>query len=180
LSSPTTAVMGNRIAAAGMLVAVIATFFTQDVQGGVPVIVAGMLVGGVAGFAGARMVKMTAMPQMVALFNGAGGGAAALVSILELMRGLAGSGVTAGETISSMLGLMIGAVSFSGSAVAFGKLQGLITPKAFKYSGQQIVTSVLFGGMVVLSLLLMASVAGWVAVPQLAVMAAVAGRALLF
>src|SRR5437660_843 len=86
LSSPTTAVQGNRIAAAGMLIAVIATFFAADVKGGVPIILAGIAVGGVAGFTGARMVKMTAMPQMVALFNGAGGGAAALVAILEFAR----------------------------------------------------------------------------------------------
>jgi len=184
LSGPKTAVNGNRIAAAGMLLAVAATFFDIEFQTygvtGLIVTAAGLLVGGSAGFYGARVVKMTAMPQMIALFNGAGGGAAALVSILELSRGLTGAGVMPGETISSMLGLMIGAVSFSGSAVAFGKLQGLITPKAFKYSGQQIVTSVLFGGMILLSLLLTASVAGWVAVPQLAVMAAVAGLALLF
>ena len=184
LSGPKTAVNGNRIAAAGMLLAVAATFFDIEFQAygttGLLVTAAGLLVGGSAGFYGARVVKMTAMPQMIALFNGAGGGAAALVSILELSRGLTGAGVTPGETISSMLGLMIGAVSFSGSAIAFGKLQGLITPKAFKYSGQQIVTSVLFGGMIVLSLLLTASVAGWVVVPQLAVMTGVAVLALLF
>ena len=184
LSGPKTAVNGNRIAAAGMLLAVAATFFDIEFQSygttGLVVTALGLVVGGSAGFYGARVVKMTAMPQMIALFNGAGGGAAALVSILELGRGLTGAGVTPGETISSMLGLMIGAVSFSGSAIAFGKLQGLITPKAFKYSGQQIVTSVLFGGMIVLSLLLTASVAGWVAAPQLAVMAAVAVLALLF
>src|SRR5438067_13899610 len=132
LSSPTTAVQGNRIAAAGMLIAVVATFFAQDAQGSVPLILAGMAVGGVAGFAGARVVKMTAMPQMVALFNGAGGGAAALVSILEVARtasptGAGGLGIATGAALSSMLGLMIGAVSFSGSAIAFGKLQGLIT-----------------------------------------------------
>jgi len=184
LSGPKTAVNGNRIAAAGMLLAVAATFFDVEFQSygvtGLLVTAAGLVVGGAAGFTGARLVKMTAMPQMVALFNGAGGGAAALVSILELTRGLAGSGVTAGETITSMLGLMIGAVSFSGSAVAFGKLQGLITPRAFKYGGQQIVTSVLFGGMILLSLLLTASAAGAVAVPQLLVMTGVAILALLF
>src|SRR5207247_614477 len=86
LSSPTTAVQGNRIAAGGMLIALIATFFAADVKGGVPLILAGIAVGGIAGFAGARMVKMTAMPQMVALFNGAGGGAAAVVAILEFAR----------------------------------------------------------------------------------------------
>src|SRR5438094_5353827 len=127
LSSPTTAVQGNRIAAAGMLVAVVATFFAREVQGGIPVILGGIAVGGGAGFYGARVVKMTAMPQMVALFNGAGGGAAALVSILELSRsvtpGLAsGNGVGVAEAVSSMLGLMIGGISFSGSAIAFGKL----------------------------------------------------------
>src|SRR5205807_7471416 len=120
-----------------MLIAVIATFFSQDVNGGLPVILAGILVGGAAGFYGARVVKMTAMPQMVALFNGAGGGAAALVSILEVARtasptGAGALGIATGAALSSMLGLMIGAVSFSGSAIAFGKLQGLITPRAFK------------------------------------------------
>ncbi|MDQ6858912.1 MAG: NAD(P)(+) transhydrogenase (Re/Si-specific) subunit beta [Chloroflexota bacterium] len=186
LSGPKTAVNGNRIAGAGMLLAVAATFFDIEFQSygttGLVVTAAGLLIGGAAGFVGARLVKMTAMPQMIALFNGAGGGAAALVSILELMRGLGhgGPGVTPGETISSMLGLMIGAVSFSGSAVAFGKLQSLITPKAFKYGGQQIVTSVLFGGMILLSLLLAASVAGMITVPQFLVIAAVAILSLLF
>src|SRR3989454_3762737 len=140
LSSPTTAVQGNRIAAAGMLIAVIATFFAADVKGGVPLILVGIAVGGVAGFAGARMVKMTAMPQMVALFNGAGGGAAALVAILEFSRQRELGVLEFGASLATLLALIIGAVSFSGSAVAFGKLQGLITPKAFRYSGQQLVT----------------------------------------
>src|SRR5207237_5539354 len=98
LSGPKTAVNGNRIAAAGMLLAVAATFFDLGFQSygvtGLLVTAAGLVVGGVAGFTGARLVKMTAMPQMVALFNGAGGGAAALVSILDLIRGLAGSADT--------------------------------------------------------------------------------------
>src|SRR5438552_2994503 len=99
------------------------------------VIVGAMLV------AGARVVKMTAMPQMVALFNGAGGGAAALVSILEFSRELdSGRMPDFGVTVATLLGLVIGAVSFSGSAVAFGKLQGIVSPKAFRYSGQQFVT----------------------------------------
>jgi NAD(P) transhydrogenase subunit beta len=184
LSGPKTAVNGNRIAAAGMLLAVAATLFDAEFKSygttGLIITVAGLIVGGTAGFVGARLVKMTAMPQMVALFNGAGGGSAALVSILELLRGLSGAGVTIGEAASSMLGLMIGAVSFSGSAIAFGKLQGLITPRSFKYAGQQIVTSLLFGGMILLAVLLVASVAGLVVVPQLAVMTGVAVLALLF
>ena len=89
LSSPTTAVLGNRVAATGMVIAVIATFFDRQV-GSLPVVLAGIAVGGVAGFVGARVVRMTAMPQMVALFNGAGGGAAALVSSLEFLRATGG------------------------------------------------------------------------------------------
>ena len=184
LSGPKTAVSGNRIAAAGMLLAVAATFFDIEFQSygttGLIVTFAGIIVGGAAGFTGARLVKMTAMPQMVALFNGAGGGSAALVSLLELLRHPGSDGISAGGAASSMLGLIIGAVSFSGSAIAFGKLQGLITPRSFKYAGQQIVTSILFGGMLLLATLLVASVAGLVAIPQLAVVAGVAALALLF
>src|SRR5438034_11491716 len=158
LSSPTTAVLGNRIAATGMLAAVIATFFAADVQGGIPVILAGIAVGGIAGFVGARVVKMTAMPQMVALFNGAGGGAAALVSILEFSRELdSGRMPDFGVTVATLLGLVIGAVSFSGSAIAFGKLQGIVSPKAFRYTGQQFVTGGLAAAIVLLALLLVAS-----------------------
>src|SRR6267378_2994850 len=160
LSSPTTAVQGNRIAAAGMLIAVIATFFAADVKGGVPVILAGIAVGGVAGFAGARVVKMTAMPQMVALFNGAGGGAAALVAILEFARQREVGVLEVGATVATLLALIIGAVSFSGSAIAFGKLQGIITPKAFRYSGQQLVTGGIAAATVLLSLILLADVSG--------------------
>jgi NAD(P) transhydrogenase subunit beta len=182
LSSPTTAVMGNRIAAAGMLVAVIATFFSQDVQGGVPVIAVGMLVGGVAGFAGARMVKMTAMPQMVALFNGAGGGAAALVSILEFSRELgAGRGAPPfGATLATLLALVIGAVSFSGSAIAFGKLQGIVTPRAFRYAGQQIVTGALIVAIGVLALALLASSLGTTTVDPMVLIVGITTLALVF
>ena len=145
LSSPTTAVLGNRIAAAGMLIAVIATFFAHDVEpGSLPIILAGIAVGGIAGFAGARVVKMTAMPQMVALFNGAGGGAAALVALLEFARQqLFSDELDLGPTLATLLALVIGSVSFSGSAIAFGKLQGIVTPRAFRYPGQQVVTGLL-------------------------------------
>src|SRR5712692_242779 len=158
LASPTTAVQGNRIAATGMLIAVIATFFAADVKGGVPLILAGIAVGGVAGFAGARMVKMTAMPQMVALFNGAGGGAAALVAILEFARQRDLGVLEFGASLATLLALIIGAVSFSGSAIAFGKLQGLITPRAFRYAGQQLVTGGIAAATVLLSIGLLAGV----------------------
>ncbi|OLC57250.1 MAG: hypothetical protein AUH85_03865 [Chloroflexi bacterium 13_1_40CM_4_68_4] len=185
LSGPRTAVNGNRIAAAGMLLAVAVTFFDQTFRSygttGLLVTAAGMAVGGGAGFYGARVVKMTAMPQMVALFNGAGGGAAALVSILEYVRTIATSGIEPGPAVSSMLGLMIGAISFSGSAIAFGKLQGLVTPRAFKYGGQQIVTSVLFAGMVIAAaLLVVGSAFGVVVASPFVLIALVAVLALAF
>ena len=151
LSSPSTAVAGNRVAAAGMLLAVAATLLARGTLG-LPLVLVGMVAGAAAGLFGARAVKMTAMPQMVALFNGAGGGAAALVSTLE--AGRAAGGLGPGEALSVVLGLMIGAVSFSGSAIAFGKLQGFVTPKAFHYPAQQPVTAAVFGAMIVLSLLL--------------------------
>jgi NAD(P) transhydrogenase subunit beta len=180
LSSPTTAVMGNRIAAAGMLVAVIATFFARDV-GNLPVILAGIGIGGVGGFAGARMVKMTAMPQMVALFNGAGGGAAALVSILEFSRVLkSGHLPEFGATLATLLGLVIGAVSFSGSAIAFGKLQGIVTPRAFRYAGQQIVTAGLIGAIGLLSAALLASSLGAPNLDPLVTIVAITALALVF
>src|SRR3989441_500622 len=181
LSSPTTAVQGNRIAAAGMLIAVVATFFAQDAQGSVPLILAGMAVGGVAGFAGARVVKMTAMPQMVALFNGAGGGAAALVSILEFARQRDAGVLEFGPTLATLLALIIGAVSFSGSAIAFGKLQGIIRPKAFRYAGQQLVTGGIAAATVILSLVLLASAFfGATNVPGMLLIAAITLLALAF
>jgi len=181
LSSPTTAVQGNRIAATGMLIAVIATFFASDVKGGVPVILAGIAVGGVAGFAGARMVKMTAMPQMVALFNGAGGGAAALVAILEFARQRDAGVLEFGASLATLLALIIGAVSFSGSAVAFGKLQGLITPKAFRYAGQQLVTGGIAGATALLSLVLLAgAIAGSFAIEPMLLIAVITLLALVF
>ena len=181
LSSPTTAVLGNRIAATGMLVAVIATFFAADVQGGIPVILAGIAVGGIAGFVGARVVKMTAMPQMVALFNGAGGGAAALVAILEFSRQIDASALEFGATLATLLALIIGGVSFSGSAVAFGKLQGIITPKAFRYSGQQLVTGGIAAATALLSLVVLAgAVAGSVPVEPMLLIAIITLLALAF
>jgi len=166
LSGPTTAQMGNRVAAAGMLAAVIATFLEQQVAAAWVLVLPAIAIGTVIGFVGARQVPMTAMPQMVAIFNGAGGGAAALVSTLEYLRATGAGGASVGEVIAILLGLMIGAVSFSGSIIAFGKLQGLIDAKAFKYTGQQLVTGGLFAGMLLLALLLVADAAGILAAPK--------------
>ncbi len=180
LSGPTTAPLGNRIAATGMLLAVIATFLETQVASAWLLIVPAIAIGTAIGFVGARQVPMTAMPQMVAIFNGAGGGAAALVSVLEYEHALEAGTASAGEVVAIMLGLMIGAVSFSGSAIAFGKLQGLIDQRAFRYAGQQIVTGGLFAGMILGALALIADAAGVMNVPNELVLALVALLALAF
>ena len=180
LSGPTTAQMGNRIAAGGMLLAVIATFLERQVTDAWVLIVLAIAIGAAIGFVGARRVPMTAMPQMVAIFNGAGGGAAALVSVQEYLRATSAGAVGIGEVIAILLGLIIGGVSFSGSAVAFGKLQGLIDAKAFKYAGQQLVTGGLFALMALGALLLIADAAGWINVPNEIVLALIGVISLAF
>jgi proton-translocating NAD(P)+ transhydrogenase subunit beta len=189
LSGPTTAQMGNRVAAAGMLAAVIATFLEKQVAEAWILVLPAIAIGTVIGFVGARQVPMTAMPQMVAIFNGAGGGAAALVSMLEYLRAASAAllvledpqpRVPVGEVVAILLGLMIGAVSFSGSIVAFGKLQGLIDAKAFKYAGQQLVTGGLFAGMLLFALALVADAAGIVDAPNELALALVGLLALAF
>jgi NAD(P) transhydrogenase subunit beta len=146
LSSPKTARLGNLVAAAGMLLALIATLPLMHGRGGgsVPginlaLIVIGTLVGLVIGAFGAYRVKMTEMPQMVALFNGAGGGAAALVAAIEF----AGHASAGGTFVAAMLFAgLIGAVSFSGSIIAFAKLEGHFD-KPVTYPGQQFVNAAL-------------------------------------
>jgi len=127
LGSPRTAPAGNRIAAIGMLIAIVVTLLNQDIvrfEG----IIAGMAIGAAIGAVSARRVKMTAMPQMVAIFNGLGGGASALVAGAELMR-LVDQGLppSAFVSVPIVLGTLIGAVTLTGSLVAFAKLQGLVS-----------------------------------------------------
>ena len=150
MNSPATARNGNRLSAGGMTIAVIATLVglaTRD--GGLSgiawaIIVIGFLIGGGAGLQAARTVKMTAMPQLVSLFNAVGGGAAALVAIDDFIR-LNSNGVTApiDTTIFVVLGAVIGSVTFTGSLIAGGKLQGLIPGKPINVPGGRIVTIVI-------------------------------------
>ena len=150
LSHPDTARGGNRLAAIGMLIAVVATLFGEQIMTW-QWIVGGVLIGTVIGGFMARFVKMTAMPQMVGLFNGLGGLASGLVAAAEYLRysmGVAGtSDIPLDGSISIMLGTLIGGVTFSGSFVAFGKLQGIVTEKAVKYPGQQFLNAILFLGI---------------------------------
>ena len=153
LSSPATARRGNQLAIAGMVVAIIATFFTPSLQDeNLVLIIVGIIVGTAVGIFPARRVQMTAMPQMVAAFNGMGGVTAALVSVAEFShKDLVGRG----EGLSIILGTLIGAISFTGSAVAFLKLQELISGRPIVFPRQQVFNAALFGGIVLLGILIL-------------------------
>jgi H+-translocating NAD(P) transhydrogenase subunit beta len=148
LSHPATARRGNWIGAVGMLIAVGVTFAQSEIDS-VWEILVGMAVGGTFGAVAARRVRMTAMPQMVALFNGVGGGAAALISLAEFHNRAPDPGRLLGDiSVSIVLSALIGSISFAGSMVAFAKLQELIKGRPIVYPGQQIVNGLLFGALV--------------------------------
>jgi len=166
LSHPETARAGNLLAAFGMGVAIFATIFLYRDGQGAPLgnyswIFAGLAVGTIVGTLMAKRVQMTAMPEMVSLFNGMGGACAMLISIVEFDHlfhgassasvGVAGAG--AGILLIILLGLIIGTVSFSGSMIAWGKLNGSIRDKHFP--GGQYLNFVLIGSVIVLSVLLL-------------------------
>ncbi len=164
LSSPATARMGNRYAAAGMLLAIGASVWETNAIGWW-VILAGIVIGGAIGLFSALKVKMTAMPQMVALFNGAGGGAAALISTSEFFVAVFGRGSDALSLnllviVSLVVSAIIGAISFSGSIIAFLKLQEWMTGRPVTYKGQQAVNALLALVIVALALVIMATIGG--------------------
>jgi NAD(P) transhydrogenase subunit beta len=148
MNSPATARNGNLLSAGGMVVAIVATAIllvvrpADDGTGfngtGWAIIVIGILIGGGAGLYSARTVKMTAMPQLVSLFNAVGGGAAALIAIDDYLR------LTAAPSpqinVATVLDIVIGSITFSGSLIASGKLQGLIAGKPILIPGGRIVT----------------------------------------
>ncbi len=146
LSNPASARKGNLVAAAGMTIAIIGTIFLYEEDGqklgNYAWIFGGLLIGGIVGTLAAKKVKMTAMPEMVSLFNGMGGACAALISIVEfnhLLHEIESGGDTAihtGKILIIALGLIIGSVSFAGSMVAWGKLNGRV--KDFSFKGQNI------------------------------------------
>ncbi|MBE0647759.1 MAG: NAD(P)(+) transhydrogenase (Re/Si-specific) subunit beta [Bacteroidales bacterium] len=144
LSHPATARNGNLWAAGGMVLAIVFTilFHKKDGAhiGNIPWILAALLIGTVIGWMAAKKVKMTAMPQMVSLFNGMGGACAALISLMEFPHIpealIVRHGMLNGETFTILMGLMIGSVSFSGSMIAFGKLDdkiGDVKTKLMRY-----------------------------------------------
>jgi H+-translocating NAD(P) transhydrogenase subunit beta len=154
MSSPVTAVSGVRWAGLGMLLATLATlaFVTGTSQFNLILVLAAIALGGIVAWVSGKRVAMTDMPQMIALYNGMGGGAAAAIAAVELYRGAEQNLVHLGI---ATIGGFIGSVSFSGSLIAFAKLQGLIT-KSVRFGGQKAVNlvillaAVIFGVMIVI------------------------------
>ncbi|MGH7444213.1 MAG: NAD(P)(+) transhydrogenase (Re/Si-specific) subunit beta [Longimicrobiales bacterium] len=156
LSSPATARRGNLYGAVGMLVAIVATLLHQEIVSFTWIIV-GLLIGTGIGAVLARTVQMTAMPQMVALLNGFGGAASALVAGDEYLRFAAGA-IDAPYDVQTtiMLSVLIGGVTFSGSLLAWAKLQEVMTGRPITYPGQRLVSTLVFGGALALSAWLVA------------------------
>jgi NAD(P) transhydrogenase subunit beta len=153
LSHPSTARMGNQIAAVGMAIAVGFTFAIKEIDT-YWLMLSGIALGSVIGVASARMVRMTAMPQMVALFNGVGGGAAALIAAAEFHRLAPESGRLSGEDLVGILfSALVGSVSFWGSLVAFGKLQELLPGRPIVFPAQNAINAVLGVALAVLIIL---------------------------
>ena len=143
LSSPATARSGNRLAAIGMALALAATLIDRQIISFWTIAI-GTVIGAAMGIYFGRTVQMTAMPQMVALFNGMGGATAALVSVAEYLR-LSGHGevIGVGEATSIVLGTAIGAISFTGSIIAFGKLQEILPGKPLQFPLQRVVNGLI-------------------------------------
>lgn len=141
LSHPLTARRGNILAAVGMIASIIATILWHEKDGkhigNIPWIIAAIVIGTAIGWTIAKKVKMTAMPQLVSFFNGMGGAAAALISMMEFPHvspGLiAAQGMSNGHVLAILLGLMIGTVSWAGSMIAYGKLDGWIGDLRIKW-----------------------------------------------
>ena len=164
MSAPSTARGGILWAGFGMVIATLVTFLapvsmgihTPQLATNLGLVIAAILLGGGLALYSGRKVAMTDMPQMIALYNGMGGGAAAAIAAVALY-----SGESRGTTLGllAVLGGLIGAVSFSGSAIAFGKLQGLIR-KSFRFGGQQVVNIVILGSALVLGAMIAFGVHG--------------------
>jgi H+-translocating NAD(P) transhydrogenase subunit beta len=180
LRTPETARSGNTLAAAGMVIALIATIFVADIDNvlGVGQISVGVLVGAVIGAVAAQRVQMTAMPQMVAAFNGVGGGAAALIAVSEFYRveALGQGQETIVASIAVLLSVVIGTVSFAGSIIAFTKLQELALTGSVTFPLQQVVNAAIF---LVILLLSVNIIAGGVVLSPLVSLYLILGAALL-
>ena len=178
LSSPRSARRGNQVAAVGMAIAIVATLIDSRVVDYAWIVIAAV-VGGSIGAVIARRVQMTAMPQLVALLNGLGGGAAALIAISEYHAhgALGETSLGAVAAVSVMFSAVVGSVSFAGSLIAFGKLQELLPGRPITWPAQKVINAII--GIVILVLAVWASVAVndpvlWVAVGLALVLGAAA------
>src|SRR5258706_1458846 len=174
LSNPASARKGNLIAAAGMIIAIFGTIFLYKDDEGNRLhnygwIFGGIVIGAIIGTLAAKKVKMTAMPEMVSIFNGMGGACAALISVVEFNHLAKAAGgwtgisenpgdVSTGHILIIILGLIIGSVSFAGSMIAWGKLNGKI--RDFSFKGQHIFNLLLLAVIVGLAIYLI----GWLPV----------------
>ncbi|HYH92604.1 MAG TPA: NAD(P)(+) transhydrogenase (Re/Si-specific) subunit beta [Candidatus Saccharimonadales bacterium] len=185
MNSPATARNGNLVSAGGMVIAIVATgilILAEELAGdGISpvvwgIIILGIVIGGGLGLYTARSVKMTAMPQLVSLFNAVGGGAAALIAIEDYLN-LAGVGapVRIDTNIFIVLDIIIGSITFTGSIIASGKLQGLIPGRPILIPGGRLVTVGLAAVTVVSALILFAT-----GTPNLALMLLILAAALIF
>src|SRR6201986_2853142 len=151
---PTTAKRGNMIAAVGMAVAVVTTLLL-DGMGNWGLIIIGLAAGSAIGAYASIKVKMTEMPQMVALYNGVGGGAVALIAWSEIRHGISlGGAMPLEELIPTLLAGIIGSIFFWGSNIAFAKLQDLIPTRPLGVPGQQFVNAILGIGVIVVAVII--------------------------
>ncbi len=170
LRKPETARSGNTLAAVGMAIALVATLFVIEFRS-LLLIGAAVLIGSVLGAVSAQRVQMTAMPQMVAAYNGLGGGAAALIALSEFYHAeTTGSGESLVAAITVPLTILIGSVSFAGSIIAFTKLQELAFTGSVSFPLQQVVNALLFVGILVLAA---NAIAGGAIIPALSPVASV-------
>lgn len=150
LSSPATARQGNRLSAIGMLIAIVVTLFHQAILS-YEVIIAGLVVGTAIGIWMARSIRMTSMPQMVALLNGLGGAASLVVGGAEFLRAeLVREPLPLDTSVTIQLALLIGAVTLTGSLIAFAKLQEWMTGRPITFPAQKLVNAAIFLAIVVL------------------------------
>lgn len=164
LSSPDSARRGNLLAALGMTIAILATMLMPlgNAPNNYPWIGGSMVAGALIGLVSARRIQMTAMPQMVSIFNGLGGATAVVLAIGELIPFYNGATeMTAGERVIVLLALLIGGIAFTGSMLAFGKLQGLVNDRKVTFKGHNVVNLILLAATLGLGIALVVGGAQW-------------------
>jgi NAD(P) transhydrogenase subunit beta len=180
MNAPATARRGNRLSAAGMAAAVATTVAMLAEDGRITataagVLAAGTLAGAVAGLVAAGRVRMTAMPQLVSLFNAVGGGAAALIALGEVVRHGDAGRLPVQVTVTAVLDVLIGGVTFSGSLIASGKLAGMVPGRPIAVRGGRLIVVLLAAAAAALAVLVVAGRSGAAALTGIAVAALIVG-----